>query len=66
MKQHISVENFIPDEALLESYKEETFHYIDKVMEHFLLIYMVLVLFLLFFRKNLYKFIGFCLVQELF
>ena len=40
MKQHISVENFVPDDALLESYEEETFHYIDTVMERFLFIYM--------------------------
>lgn len=40
MKQYISVENFVPDDALLEAYEEETFHYIDTVMERFLLIYM--------------------------
>ena len=40
MKQYISVENFIPDDALLDSYEEETFRYIDTVMERFLLIYM--------------------------
>jgi methyl-accepting chemotaxis protein len=40
MKQYISVENFVPDDALLEAYEEETFHYIDMVMERFLLIYM--------------------------
>ncbi len=40
MKQHISVENFVPDDALLEAYEEETFHYIDTVMERFLLIYL--------------------------
>jgi len=40
MKQYISVENFVPDEVLLEAYEEETFHYIDTVMERFLLIYM--------------------------
>lgn len=40
MKQYISVENFIPDDALLESYEEETFQYIDMVMERFLSIYM--------------------------
>ena len=40
MKQYISVENFVPDEALLEAYEEETFHYIDRVMENFLFIYM--------------------------
>ncbi len=40
MKQYISVENFIPNDALLESYEEETFQYVDKVMETFLIIYM--------------------------
>ncbi|WP_338764632.1 PAS domain S-box protein [Bernardetia sp. ABR2-2B] len=39
MKQHINVENFVPDDTLLEAYEEETFHYIDTVMENFLLIY---------------------------
>ncbi|WP_338791690.1 PAS domain S-box protein [Bernardetia sp. MNP-M8] len=40
MKQYINVENFVPDDALLEAYEEEAFHYIDSVMERFLLIYM--------------------------
>ncbi|WP_291725340.1 PAS domain S-box protein [Bernardetia sp.] len=40
MKQHISVENFVPDEELLEAYEEETFHYIDTIMERFLIVYL--------------------------